>query len=117
MEHRSGQAADAVRDEGQVLRAVRSFKPEEVGARRCALYTRGSFGGEMVKLPPEREGVSPSSVTGPTQPCACTSRTGVGRAPYRALGQTSAAARRRSRSLREAPRTTEKAASRAATDV
>jgi glucose-6-phosphate 1-dehydrogenase len=57
--------ADAVRDEKvKVLRAIRSFKPEEVErATVRAQYTRGSFGGEMVNGYREEEGVSPSSVT------------------------------------------------------
>jgi len=57
--------ADAVRDEKvKVLRAIRSFKPEEVErATVRAQYTRGSFGGEMVNGYREEEGVGRDSVT------------------------------------------------------
>jgi glucose-6-phosphate 1-dehydrogenase len=65
MEPPASLTADAVRDEKvKVLKAIRSFKPEEVDAATVrAQYTRGSFGGEDVKGYRDEEGVPAESVT------------------------------------------------------
>ncbi len=65
MEPPASLTADAVRDEKvKVLKAIRSFRPEEVDESTVrAQYTRGSFGGEEVKGYREEEGVPKESVT------------------------------------------------------
>lgn len=57
--------ADAVRDEKvKVLRAIRSFRPEEVAAATVrAQYGRGSFSGDEVCSYTEEEGVPSDSTT------------------------------------------------------
>jgi glucose-6-phosphate 1-dehydrogenase len=58
-------SADGVRDEKvKVLKAIRTFRPEEVDRTTVrAQYTRGSFGGENVKGYREEEGVPANSTT------------------------------------------------------
>ncbi|MBM3961890.1 MAG: glucose-6-phosphate dehydrogenase (NADP(+)), partial [Planctomycetes bacterium] len=65
MEPPAALTADAVRDEKvKVLKAIRSFNPDEVAAATVrAQYTRGSFGGEDAKGYREEEGVAPESMT------------------------------------------------------
>jgi glucose-6-phosphate 1-dehydrogenase len=65
MEPPTSLTADAVRDEKvKVLKAIRSFRPDEVDAATVrAQYTRGSFGGEEVKGYRDEEGVPAESVT------------------------------------------------------
>ena len=65
MEPPAALTSDAVRDEKvKVLRAIRSFKPEDVDRTTVrAQYTRGSFGGENVKGYRDEEGVPAASVT------------------------------------------------------
>jgi glucose-6-phosphate 1-dehydrogenase len=65
MEPPAALTADAVRDEKvKVLKAIRSFRPEEVDeATVRAQYTRGSFGGEDCKGYREEDGVPKDSVT------------------------------------------------------
>ena len=65
MEPPTSLTADAVRDEKvKVLKAIRSFRPEEVDSATVrAQYARGSFGGEEVKGYREEEGVPAASVT------------------------------------------------------
>jgi glucose-6-phosphate 1-dehydrogenase len=65
MEPPASLTADAVRDEKvKVLKAIRSFRPDEVDAATVrAQYTRGSFGGENVNGYRDEEGVPKDSVT------------------------------------------------------
>ena len=65
MEPPTSLTADAVRDEKvKVLKAIRSFRPEDVDSNTVrAQYTRGSFAGEEVKGYKEEEGVAAESVT------------------------------------------------------
>jgi glucose-6-phosphate 1-dehydrogenase len=65
MEPPTSLAADAVRDEKvKVLRAIRSFRPEEVAAATArGQYTAGPFGGENVKGYRDEEGVAKDSRT------------------------------------------------------
>ena len=65
MEPPTSLTADAVRDEKvKVLKAIRTFKPEEIDeATVRAQYTRGSFGGEDCKGYRDEEGVPKESVT------------------------------------------------------
>jgi glucose-6-phosphate 1-dehydrogenase len=65
MEPPAALTADAVRDEKvKVLKAIRSFRPEEVDVATVrAQYTRGSFAGEDCKGYREEEGVGKESVT------------------------------------------------------
>ncbi|MGC6488098.1 MAG: glucose-6-phosphate dehydrogenase [Planctomycetota bacterium] len=65
MEPPASMTADAVRDEKvKVLKAIRSFDPEEVEfATVRAQYTAGSFGGEDVNGYRDEDGVAADSVT------------------------------------------------------
>ncbi len=65
MEPPAALAAEAVRDEKvKVLKAIRSFRPEEVDeATVRAQYTRASFAGEECKGYRDEEGVAKDSVT------------------------------------------------------
>ncbi|MFM1872154.1 MAG: hypothetical protein RL398_1576, partial [Planctomycetota bacterium] len=65
MEPPAALTADAVRDEKvKVLKAIRSFAPEEVaGATLRAQYTRASFGGEEALGYRDEQGVAADSVT------------------------------------------------------
>jgi glucose-6-phosphate 1-dehydrogenase len=65
MEPPASLTADAVRDEKvKVLKAIRSFRPDEVDAATVrAQYTRGSFGGEDAKGYREETGVAAESMT------------------------------------------------------
>jgi glucose-6-phosphate 1-dehydrogenase len=65
MEPPTALSADAVRDEKvKVLKAIRSFRPDEVDAATVrAQYARGSFGGENVNGYRDEEGVAKDSVT------------------------------------------------------
>jgi glucose-6-phosphate 1-dehydrogenase len=65
MEPPAALTADGVRDEKvKVLKAIRSFRPEEVDdATVRAQYTRGPFGGEDVNGYRDEEGVPKTSVT------------------------------------------------------
>lgn len=65
MEPPAAMTADAVRDEKvKVLKAIRSFEPEEVERSTVrAQYTGGSFGGKDVNGYKEEEGVAQNSVT------------------------------------------------------
>jgi glucose-6-phosphate 1-dehydrogenase len=65
MEPPAALTADGVRDEKvKVLKAIRSFRPEEIDdATVRAQYTRGSFGGEEVNGYRDEEGVPKDSVT------------------------------------------------------
>jgi glucose-6-phosphate 1-dehydrogenase len=65
MEPPTALTADAVRDEKvKVLKAIRSFRPDEIDSATVrAQYTRGSFGGENVLGYRDEEGVPKESVT------------------------------------------------------
>jgi len=65
MEPPAAKTADAIRDEKvKVLKAIRTFEPEEVErATVRAQYTSGSFGGKDVKGYKQEEGVAMDSVT------------------------------------------------------
>ncbi len=65
MEPPAAMTADAVRDEKvKVLKAIRSFRPDEVEAATVrAQYTRGWFGGDEVPGYREEQGVAADSTT------------------------------------------------------